>query len=66
MARGTPEWRPTAEAALALGVSVRTLQRLKASGFLRRDRHWKRQVPDSCHGPLLWHVARSAVALGLV
>jgi hypothetical protein len=65
-ARTTPEplWVPTAQASLLLGISRKTLFRLKKEGILKPERHWARKNPSRRCSDLLWHIQRCQLALG--
>ena len=64
--RSTPEalWIPTAQASLLLGISRKTLFRLKNQGILKPERHWARKNPSRRCSDLLWHIQRCQLALG--
>jgi hypothetical protein len=59
-------WIPTAEASVHLGISRKTLFRLKKQGTLKAERHWSRKNPAAPSSDLLWHIQRCAIALGRV
>jgi hypothetical protein len=64
----TPEplWIPTAQASIQLGISRKTLFRLKAQGILKPERHWARKNPGRRCSDLLWHIQRCQLALGRI
>ena len=57
-------WITTGEASAHLGISRKTLFRLKKRGILKQQRHWARKNPASPSSDLLWHVQRCEMALG--
>lgn len=57
-------WLPTAEASLQLGISRKTLFRLKKQGVLKQEHHWSRKNPTRRCSDLLWHLQRCQLALG--
>ena len=57
-------WISTGEASAHLGISRKTLFRLKKGGILKQQRHWARKNPASPSSDLLWHVQRCEMALG--
>jgi hypothetical protein len=57
-------WFSTGEASAHLGISRKTLFRLKKRGILKQQRHWARKNPASPSSDLLWHVQRCEMALG--
>ena len=59
-------WIPTTQASLRLGISTKTLFRLKQQGVLKRERHWTRKNPASPRSDLLWHIQRCELALGRI
>lgn len=59
-----PLWIPTAEASVLLGISSKTLFRLKKQGILKSERHWARKNPARRSSDLLWHIQRCQLALG--
>jgi len=65
---GRPEpallWIPTAQASIQLGISRKTLFRLKKQGILKQQHHWSRKNPASRCSDLLWHIQRCQLALG--
>lgn len=65
-ARSAPEplWIPTAQASVLLGISSKTLFRLKKLGILKQERHWARKNPARRSSDLLWHIQRCQMALG--
>ena len=65
-ARSAPEplWIPTAQASALLGISSKTLFRLKKQGILKPERHWARKNPARRSSDLLWHIQRCQLALG--
>jgi hypothetical protein len=65
VASAADRWKSTAETAEAVGVSVATLGRLKASGFFREGRHYVRARPKAKAGPLRWNVDLVTAAMGL-
>jgi hypothetical protein len=59
-------WISTGEASAHLGISRKTLFRLKKAGILKQQRHWARKNPASPCSDLLWHVQRCEMALGRI
>ncbi len=59
-------WLPTAEASLQLGISRKTLFRLKKQGVLKQEHHWSRKNPTRRCSDLLWHLQRCQLALGRI
>lgn len=59
-------WISTGEASAHLGISRKTLFRLKKRGILKQQRHWARKNPTSPSSDLLWHVQRCEMALGRI
>lgn len=59
-----PLWIPTAQASVLLGISSKTLFRLKKQGILKPERHWARKNPARRSSDLLWHIQRCQLALG--
>lgn len=57
-------WISTGEASAHLGISRKTLFRLKKRGILKQQRHWARKNLASRCSDLLWHVQRCEMALG--
>ncbi|MFM8661892.1 MAG: hypothetical protein ACKOCI_11245 [Cyanobium sp.] len=57
-------WLPTAEASLQLGISRKTLFRLKKQGVLKQEHQWSRKNPTRRCSDLLWHLQRCQLALG--
>lgn len=57
-------WIPTAQASVMLGISRKTLFRLKQQGILKPERHWARKNPARRSSDLLWHIQRCQLALG--
>jgi hypothetical protein len=47
-----------------LGISSKTLFRLKKQGILKSERHWARKNPARRSSDLLWHIQRCQLALG--
>jgi hypothetical protein len=64
----TPEplWLTTAQASIQLGISRKTLFRLKAQGILKPERHWARKNPGRRCSDLLWHIHRCQLTLGRI
>jgi hypothetical protein len=64
----TPEplWLTTAQASIQLGISRKTLFRLKAQGILKPERHWARKNPGRRCSDLLWHIQRCQLTLGRI
>ena len=59
-------WIPTAEASVLLGISRKTLFRLKKQGVLKQEHHWSRKNPTRRCSDLLWHLQRCQLALGRI
>jgi|694.fasta_scaffold114927_2 hypothetical protein len=59
-------WIPTAEASVRLGISRKTLFRLKKQGVLKQEHHWSRKNPTRRCSDLLWHLQRCQLALGRI
>lgn len=59
-------WIPTTQASLRLGISTKTLFRLKRQGVLKRERHWTRKNPAAARSDLLWHIQRCELTLGRI
>ena len=57
-------WISTGEASAHLGISRKTLFRLKKREILKQQRHWARKNPASPSSDLLWQVQRCEMALG--
>lgn len=64
----TPEplWLTTAQASIQLGISRKTLFRLKQQGILKPERHWARKNPGRRCSDLLWHIHRCQLTLGRI
>jgi hypothetical protein len=64
----TPEplWISTAQASIQLGISRKTLFRLKQQGILKQERHWARKNPGRRCSDLLWHIQRCQLTLGRI
>ena len=63
------DWVNTKEMAEAAGCSRRTLQRLRASGFLKEggtNGHWVKVNPTAPRSNHLWHKTRTLLRMGRV
>lgn len=62
MALHAERWLPTGQAALALGISVRTLKRYAdLHDFLIEGKHWR--FGPLCNSPRQWNISACANAL---
>ena len=58
------DWVPTRELTEELGVSERTLRRLKVSGYLKPGHHYRKVNPQAPRSRHVWHRHRVAIRLG--
>lgn len=57
-------WVTTSQASDLLGISSKTLFRLRQSGLLKAGHHWVRKNPAAQSSDLLWQIQRCEIALG--
>lgn len=57
-------WIRTSEMCEELGCHRNTLHRLRTSGFLRENHHWRRVNPESDSSTLVWHRPRTLLRMG--
>lgn len=57
-------WVSTNQASDALGISSKTLFRMRQSGLLKAGHHWVRKNPTAQSSDLLWQIQRCEIALG--
>ena len=56
-------WATTSQLAEEIGVSTRTIKRLIARGFFKRQVHWRPANPYALRSTCLWHRKRVAALL---
>lgn len=57
-------WISTHLASQRLGISSKTLFRLRQRGLLKAGHHWVRKNPAAPSSDLLWQIRRCEIALG--
>ena len=63
MKSAVADWIKTAEMCDDLGCHRNTLLRLKASGYLRENQHWRKVNPLSTRGVFVWHRTRTLLKM---
>lgn len=53
----TPKWATQQEAAAALNISVRSLQRLRSGGLLPAGKCWIRKIPANLNSHVIYDLA---------
>ncbi len=59
-------WINTNSIADRLGISKKTIYRMKNAGVLVKGRHWIRSNPGAPKSPMVWHYQRCEIALGRI
>lgn len=56
-------WVETRQMADHLGISTKTLLRLRVLGLLKEGQHWAKKNPLSSRGIFVWHLQRCEMRL---